>query len=272
MKKILCFIIIFLVALGLCGCVKGRNELVNDISSVEESVEKTVSKTNELSKDTSSAKSSTEQNVSEAPETVGTDNVLQVFPLQEENRLYLSKSGYRYALNLLIDNHIEKIYEDSYISSINPSPDRKKVIFNNFDWEVTAKVYLYDVESKQKKELVMNLPEIRTASFMGWLDDRYFLFVVQFDQGTVVRGGDLYVYDTDTDQCRKIIGTEMERIEICSFESYNDDFILLQCVLHDEALTRTDNQYYVVTVEEIRNLIDNGKTMVLKQKNAFYKT
>lgn len=271
MKKILCFIIIFLVALGLCGCVKGRNELVNDISSVEESVEKTVSKTNELSKDTSSAKSSSEQNVSEAPKTGGMDTVLQVFPLQEENRLYLSKSGYNYVLNLLIDNHIEKIHEDYYISYIKPSPDRRKIIFNNFEMEVTAKVYLYDVESKQKKELVMPLPEFRTASYMGWLDNRYFLFIVQFDQGTIVRGGDLYVYDTNTDQCRKIIGTESQYMEISSFEFYNDDFILFQCVLHDVKLENTDNQYYIVTVEEIKNLINNGKTMVLKQANAFYK-
>jgi len=261
---------VLLVVFGLNGC-EGRTDPSKESSSVEESVEKTVSKTIEQSK-ASSIETLSEQTASETPETDGgMGDVLDVFPLQEENRLYLSKSGNRYALNLLMDNHIEKIHEDSSISYINPSPNRKKIIFNNYEWEVTAKVYLYDVESKQKKELVMNLPEFRTASYMGWLDDRYFLFIVQFDQGTVVRGGDLHFFDTETNQYRKIIGTEMERIEICSFELYENYIILLQCVLHDEALEHTDNQYYVVTVEEIKNLISNGKEMVLKQANALYK-
>lgn len=270
MKRFLSiFFAVILIAFGLCGCVKGRDAFSKDTSSVEESAEQNVGKSNKLSKAVSSAEESTEKNVSEAPETPGMESVLKVFDMKEGNRLYLSKTGSRYVLSMLVDNHIEKIHEDWNISVIKPSPDRSKVIFNDFDFEVTAKVYLYDVEKKQKKELSMSeLPNLRTAAFMEWLDDRYFLFVVQLNQGTVVRGGELYVYDTETDKYRKIIQGENEYMQISSFDVYGDSFILTTCEVYDEEWFASKKQYYIVRMDEIKNAIDKEQVITLKSKNA----
>lgn len=270
MKRFLSiFFAVILIAFGLCGCVKGRDAFSKDTSSVEESAEQNVGKSNKLSKAVSSAEESTEKNVSEAPETPGMESVLKVFDMKEGNRLYLSKTGSRYVLSMLVDNHIEKIHEDWNISVIKPSPDRSKVIFNDFDFEVTAKVYLYDVEKKQKKQLNLSeLPNLRTASYMEWIDYRYFLFVVQLDQGSVVKGGELYVYDTETDKYRKIIQGENESTQISTFDVY-DRFILITCAVLDEALEKAEKEFYLLPMNEIMDAINKEKEITLKSKNAF---
>ena len=267
MKRIMYFIVVILISLGLYGCVRSDGVLINVISN--ESVENSaVSSSAPNEHETETLK----KQIKELEEQINTlknqstESVLKVINLNDKNRLYLVQSGYEYVLKAQIGDQVAKIHNDYYISKIEASPDCSKVIFNDFQMEARANVYLYDVKTQQKKELSMSeLPKNTTASFMKWLDNRYFLFVGQLDHGSVVRGGDLYVYDTETDKYKKIIGTEDEYTQISSFDVYGDSFILVTCEVYEETWNDTIKQYYTVPIDEISNLISNNKTTTLKK-------
>ena len=262
MKRFLFLIMAIFITLGLFGCVEGREKLNKESSSVEQRE----SRPDESSKTVSSEESA---DASEAPDTPSAESVLKVIDLYEGRRLYLSKSGNKYALSLLADNRLEEIHKDWNIRHIKTSPDLKKVIFNDFDFEVTAKVYMYDAEKKQKKQLSLSeLPEQRTAAYMEWLDDRYFLFVVQLDQGTIVRGGELYVYDTETDKYKKIVKGETDYMQISAFDTYGDSFILITCEVYDESWANAKREYYLLSVNSIKDSIAKEKVITLVRKNA----
>ncbi|HBL84286.1 MAG: hypothetical protein A2Y17_07475 [Clostridiales bacterium GWF2_38_85] len=160
------------------------------------------------------------------------------------------------------DDSIVDIVKLGYISTIKISPDRSKVILNNFEFEVNAQVFLYDVDNKKTKELLMpNLPQYYTPSRMSWLDNRYFLFVVQYDAGTIVRGGDVYIYDTQTDNYRKIIGRDHYLFQICDIDVYKDDFCVFTSILYEETLNEYETFFNILTFDEIYELINKGTTI-----------
>ena len=94
---------------------------------------------------------------------------------------------------------------------------------------------------------------------MCWLDSRYLLFVCQFDQGTIVQGGDVYYYDIETD--------DPGMLQINDFHRY-DDFILLTATqLEEEYLDPIDDKYFTVTYEQIYDLIETGTLLTLKSED-----
>lgn len=152
--------------------------------------------------------------------------------------------------------------------SIAPSPDGKHIAFNNYSWEYNTPIYLYDLETKETRTLPTSLPEDETPSAMCWLDSRYLLFVCQFDQGTIVQGGDMYYYDIETDKHGKIIETDDPgMLQINDFHRY-DDFILLTATqLEEEYLDPIDDKYFTVTYEQIYDLIETGTLLTLKSED-----
>ncbi len=150
---------------------------------------------------------------------------------------------------------------------IDPSPDGKQIVMNDFSLENESTVYLYDVENRVNRELSFDLPQDRTVSAMRWLDERYFLFVSQLDHGSVVRGGNVYYYDTETDTCGLIIDPSTPLLQINEFDRY-DDFMFMTAALYEETYNFTDDKHFAVTYEQIYDLIENGKVLTLDPKDG----
>jgi hypothetical protein len=189
--------------------------------------------------------------------------------------LYLYGLDENYCKKLIIvhaDKSVHTIFNDRLMTTIKPSPDGSKVIMNNFEMDYHSQVFIYDVDTNTTKDPLMSvIPAGYTASFMEWLDSRYFLFVVQYDQGTVVRGGDVYVYDTQTDNYRLLLAREDKAHQICSFAVYPDDIVTFKAMYRDKTVGDFNKDvYYSVTVDEIYNLINSNKTMTLKAENEIY--
>ena len=158
------------------------------------------------------------------------------------------------------------------IWTIKASPKGTKVILNDYDFEVNAKVYMYDVEKRKTRQLpITNLPEQTTVEDMEWLDDRYFLFIVQFDAGTIVRGGDVYIYDTKTDQYKAIVKNTDKKFMTSGFNVYNEDFVVIHSYLYEDTYNFTEDKYHLLTHNEIYDLINNNKTIDLSSIKSFKK-
>ncbi len=149
------------------------------------------------------------------------------------------------------------------VSYYELSPKATKVVYDDFEYEASTTVYLYDVESKATKTLDLSaLPENRTAAGLQWLDDRYFMFVVQLDHGTIVRGGDVYVYDTQTDKYQPLIVNSSSPFQTFAIDSYEKLFVI-KSFLYDDTMNFTTEKYHTMTADEIYALIEGNKTVDL---------
>jgi hypothetical protein len=176
-----------------------------------------------------------------------------------------------YTLSMVyIGETVVEVIELHQIWTVRASPNGTKVILNDFLEEYTAHVYMYDVEKRETKELLMpDLPSERTVEDMEWLDDRYFLFVVQFDDGLAVRGGDVYVYDTETDEYKAIIKSEdYWKFQTEDFDVYRNDFVIFNSWLGDGHANFTEKKYHMLTYDEIYDLIKNNKILDLSKKDS----
>ncbi len=162
------------------------------------------------------------------------------------------------------------ILKDFYnIAFYQISPGGTKVIADDFEYEHTASIYLYDVAKRETVKLSnLDLPEYTTPAYLQWLDDRYFMFVVQLDHGSVVRGGDVYVYDTETEKCQPIIKNSYWPFQTYGFEVYGDNFVVINSLLYEETMNFTEPKHHILTVEEIYDLIKSNKTIDLSQIEA----
>ena len=203
-------------------------------------------------------------------------------PLISQEKIYIKNGAYlllkeyynapHYSLSIVYntDQTEIEVIELNYIWTVRASPNGTKVILNDYEAEYTAHVYMYDVGKRETKELLMpNLPEYRTVEDMEWLDDRYFLFIVQYDTGLVVRGGDVYVYDTETNEYKAIIKSEdYWKFQTGNFDVYSDDFVIFNSWLDDGTANFTENKYHILTFDEIYDLIENNKILDLSKKES----
>ncbi|MDD4474434.1 MAG: DUF4652 domain-containing protein [Eubacteriales bacterium] len=164
------------------------------------------------------------------------------------------------------DKTVVEVIKLNYIWTVKASPEGTKVILNDAQMEYTAQVFMYDVEKRETRKLLMpNLPRDRTAVDMEWLDDRYFLFVVQLDHGSVVRGGDTYVYDTQTDEYKVITKSEDWKFQTHGFDVYGEDFVVVNSYLYEDTMNFTEDKYHILTFDEIYDLINSNKVLDLNK-------
>lgn len=129
----------------------------------------------------------------------------------DQKHVLVQKNGGTY-VELLRDSNLWTGY-------VAISPDGETVAFNNFEREGETETYLYDLSENRKRKLYLCDPEEdKTVSFLGWLHDQKLLFVVQLDHGTVVQGGELWCFDTETGKIRPVFYTADPRLQITSFE------------------------------------------------------
>lgn len=281
MKRIFITVLTALLVLSLCACNETNpssdaSSLNSEIESLKEQIDKLKEQLegseNESSVSGSSENSESESSEPENTESLPEDNsasielpdmseIVEIMQVNGGHTLVITedKEDFHRELKMYYaDGTSELIFSNSYIHIAVASPDGSMVIYNDFEWEVSSKVYLYDAASRTSKELSMkSLPENHTASYMDWFDSRYFMLVSQFDHGTVAVGGDVFIYDTKTDECRKLIGRADDRIQIVSFER-NGDSIVLKVAKYDESYANAEYYFYNVSVSEINGLISNG--------------
>ncbi len=172
-----------------------------------------------------------------------------------ESLLYLHEDGTKTEI------HREAYLQEGYFVQ---SPDGRRVLFNTYAWEYVAEVYLYDIAADEKRKLdVSGLHSEDTVAFMDWLDDRYFLFVSQYAWGTIVRGGDLYVYDTVTDTYTLLVDRQDDHLQIRSF-SFEKEMLILDAPLYDDAYNETVDRSFEFPLEMVYRLIEEKGKVTLE--------
>lgn len=158
------------------------------------------------------------------------------------------------------------------------SPNGKRILFNDFEVEGGGRLYLYDIETEVANEIDFEgiLEAYHYARFVGWLDDRYFLFVEGEDNpGTY--GGNIYLYDTQASTCRELIKTENRDMRIRSFSVYNRNeswqeeqkrSIFFEIVISENA-NFAEERYAMLPMSEILSAIEKQSTVTIKSKDTF---
>ena len=133
----------------------------------------------------------------------------------------------------------EKRLLGSSVSSIGVSPDETRLLYNvgfsgsadSGDGSESGSLWLLDFATREETRLRLNgMSNQHTPAYADWLDDRYVLFIEQLASGSFTVGGDLCVYDTETDTYRRLTDTAKDGFQICSFEIEGRDYLAFDCV------------------------------------------
>ena len=136
--------------------------------------------------------------------------------------LYLEDKG-RKSIYIISDQTNYFISNDSP-SKPSISPDKRRFAYiSPQEWEVIGDLYLYDVETKNKKTIVSHteIPNQFTPKAVEWLNNRYLVIIIGYAYGTINMGGSLYVFDSETNQLSLAIvpeeQTEFRDIKVGKF-------------------------------------------------------
>ena len=189
-----------------------------------------------------------------------TETVLARYELNN-GTLYHVQHTQSFAEKLFIlhdDGTRTDICEKPWISYVCVSPDKNKIIWNDYEWEYNATVDVYNIaDGSFMIQSMDDLGANYTPSFMAWLDNRYFLFVSQYDMGTITRGGDIYVYDTETHEYRMLIDAYDEGKRELMIESFavGEQSVSFRVYDYDIDIDMYENWTYTLSIDEIYDLI-----------------
>lgn len=189
---------------------------------------------------------------------------------------YNADPSYNYALSLIREgeNGFERliIHRDyQFISGMAISPNCRTLVFTDFEMESGfTTIYLYDIETEEKRDFSLEdeLPRDHDAFSFYWLDDRYLLLAERLDHGSISRGGNIYVYDTETEQCRPLIETSQYELQLQTINALNDELLLLKGVLYEETLNFTEDVFFTVHTDKLYELIESGASMTISPDDA----
>ena len=214
------------------------------------------------------------------------ESIREMIPMEYElegwyyHALYFTKydvdSEYNYALSIIREGEdgFERVtvHRDNYfLSGMAISPNGKKLVFTDFEMEGgLATIYMYDIDTGEKRgfSLEEELPRDHDAFSFCWLDDRYLLMAEKLDHGSIARGGDIYVYDTETEQCKVLIETSQYELQLQYFNVLNDELILIKGVLYEETHNFTEDVFFTVKTDRLYELIESGGSMTISPDDA----
>ena len=269
MKQIIFTFLAFLLALMLCACesaINGASVGSKNESAATDNSDPALDDISE-SKGESENTSESESNVSEEASEDDEDILSAEYSFSAgENTVYLIRNAnFEYELWIKYkDGEKIKIYADSCMATIEAkaSPDGKMIAFSNYEWECGATVFLYYVDSREKVELEMtDIPEGYVPYYLDWHDDTHLMFNIIMDCGTVAIGGDVYIYNTESKNAKKIISAESDRLQIMSFERDNDNY-RFKAGYYDEGYAEYEVIYYEFPFSEIEALTEDGEIMI----------
>jgi len=100
---------------------------------------------------------------------------------------------------------IDKGIKNKFASLPLKSSDNKELLYiAPFGFELNGDVYLYSLENETNRKIIdvsaVNELKDETAKVLKWLDDERILLIIGFAAGTITKGGDLYLYDIESDE------------------------------------------------------------------------
>ncbi len=275
MKKLIVCLAVLLLALSVVSCTT-QTVLPDVSSSPAESSENSVSAEPESSvvveessgvlEETSSEEETTSEEpaMPEKEYVLFAENGVRVKEHYDETNNYTVRYYITDENGEWVEFHREEDFVDGN-TDVYGSGNARRVILNNHTWEEPSDVYLYEAATGEKRKLDMSrLPRNELVTEMKWLDGRYFLFVSQFDHGTIAIGGDVWVYDTETDEYFRIIAREDGYMQI-SYITVYDGMVLFHVPYYiDDAYSDTEMHYYTLSAKEIYELIDTRNEITFR--------
>ena len=170
-------------------------------------------------------------------------------------------------LRRYLDGKWEKLFDSPIlISTIAVSPDGTKIVFNDYDPDYTSRNYLFDMETRELTKLpIGDTDEERAVSYLGWLDNRYFLYVDQ-DNYIACMGGRVCWYDIQTGKSFSLIKPNNDPEP--DWESYNyleihrvdfwGDKVLVTVAAWDYNFNDYEILFYTYTKEGLYQCIEDG--------------
>ncbi len=170
-------------------------------------------------------------------------------------------------LRRYLDGKWEKLFDSPIlIGTLAVSPDGTKLVFNDYDPDYMSHNYLFDLKTKKLTKLpIGDTDEIRAVSYLGWLDDRYFLYVDQ-ENYIACMGGELRYYDTQTGKNGSLIKPDNQALKghkkYSVLELHRVDFwgdtVLVTAMLMDNTLDGYETLSYACTVEDLYAWMEAG--------------
>lgn len=103
-------------------------------------------------------------------------------------------------------NLIKSLCTD-FCSQPQVSPSKNKMAFvSPYIWESVGELYIYDFISEDIKVLIKDrLPNKHTIKKIEWLNNDILILIIGLAYGTVSLGGNLYLYNSLTDELNIIV-------------------------------------------------------------------
>ncbi len=196
------------------------------------------------------------------PQVPNGETLITSFQLDDGYLYHTEDSDHNHVLRIMrYDGTVTEIDKRSYITNVCLNYQKDMLIWNDFAGEYNATVWVYDIDAGILTEQPMDdLGEDYTPSFMSWYDSRYFLFISQLDHGSIVRGGDVYVYDTDTHEYRMIIDAQ-DRLMFTSLDEY------LYAVNYNEENDSYTEMFYMIYAD-LRELFENDQPLIVHAEDC----
>lgn len=308
MKRVMIFAIILSLLLSLGACGSDSEEALSQAEAQLEAARDEIAELNERVKEANTALAKDSAKIDELTaelEELGKQRdrfesekdeleskLAELQKFEKETaafRTYDIANGkiYYYKHSQLVavyDNGESKVLHEFVggLASVDQSPDKTKLLISDFDLEGEFSLYLYDADTDEKKEItITGLEPNHSPSNVCWLDDKYFLFVEQFDHGTSTFGGTVYYYDTETDTFGQVIDVDVRTLQIAAVDMLDRkslydyfDATMLDMYLDGDmflvsaAVVQRGNfvsdKYFVFSRDEIMSCISGGNTILLK--------
>jgi hypothetical protein len=176
-------------------------------------------------------------------------------------------------LRRYLDGKWEKLFDSPiHISTIAVSPDGTKIVFNDYDPDYTSRNYLFDMETRELTKLpIGDTDEERAVSYLGWLDDRYFLYVDQ-ENYIACMGGTVCYYDTQTGEHAWLIKPDNDfephwefdaLLEIHRVDIWGDK-VLVTVAAWDSTYNSYEILFYTYSKEMLYSCIEKGSRYSLR--------
>ncbi|MGG3821662.1 DUF4652 domain-containing protein [Geobacillus thermodenitrificans] len=95
----------------------------------------------------------------------------------------------------------KEVLEAEFPSEPVTSPDKTKAVYiAPLEWERLGSLYLYDLLTGENKELIKPDDKHHIPKKVIWLDNHNLAVIIGFGYGTVAIGGNVFVYNLDTEQ------------------------------------------------------------------------
>lgn len=208
MKKLSIYCVAFLIFSNLIGCEEAKVIDTNDRNS----------KINKNSIVVSKENTDTYKNYKKELEDIKNEEDLNrvISKIEYSNFEYEFEDGSKLTyiahgkISIMLSNE-DDIIKNISISTLSSkpyiSPDKKRFVFiDPNEADCPGNLYLYDKDEHELKTLIkFEYPKgTNTPKRVRWVDDRFLLVVIGYGYGTHNFGGNLYIYDLQSNEVRNV--------------------------------------------------------------------